>query len=119
MFDKDGYFSRLGTLETTTEAIRIRSILAHRKPANNAKRNKFFQTSELVHTLYPRPTPGRSRKMQMVAPISAIKAMPSVERATLNRITQKNTLAYHVRKRENLVMQKTQKKLISGKYFGI
>lgn len=58
LFDSDGIYSRIGSLETTAEAVRIQNISHHRK---STARRPFFSTSPALQSIIPEPATSRAR----------------------------------------------------------
>ncbi|KAK1944959.1 hypothetical protein P3T76_003492 [Phytophthora citrophthora] len=64
MLDPDANWSRLASLETTHEAGQARASSSFKHARRHRHlRDQYFQTSSVLHGLFPDPSPGRSRRV--------------------------------------------------------
>ncbi|KAF1334902.1 hypothetical protein FI667_g1637, partial [Globisporangium splendens] len=78
MLDPDAHLSRIGVLETTCEATKIKaSHLFQLKKRQLRLRDQFYKTSEVLHSIFPRPVAGKCRKIIKLRGGASIANYPS------------------------------------------
>lgn len=64
LLDPDEHLSRIGVLETTCESTKIMASRSFQAKKRQARlRDQFYKTSEVLHSIFPRPLPGKCRKI--------------------------------------------------------
>lgn len=64
LLDPDAHLSRIGVLETTCESTKIMASHPFQVKRRQLRlRDQFYKTSEALHSIYPRPQPGKCRKI--------------------------------------------------------
>jgi hypothetical protein len=64
VLDGDRLLSRIGILETTCESSKAMASHSFQATKRRARlRDQYFQTSEAIHTIFPKPLSGKCRKM--------------------------------------------------------
>lgn len=64
LLDPDEHLSRIGVLETTCESTKIMASHPFQVKRRQLRlRNQFYKTSEVLHSIFPRPQAGKCRKI--------------------------------------------------------
>ncbi|KAL3671485.1 hypothetical protein V7S43_003408 [Phytophthora oleae] len=84
LLDPDANWSRLAALETTHEAgqARASSTFQHARRHRHL-RDQFFQTSSVLHGLFPDPSSGRSRRVMTLRGGAGISHYPDLSKSTI------------------------------------
>ncbi|KAJ0403170.1 hypothetical protein P43SY_005164 [Pythium insidiosum] len=64
LLDPDEHLSHIGILETTCESSKVKASHSYQAKKRQLRlRDQYFQTSEVLHKIFPNPVPGKSRKI--------------------------------------------------------
>lgn len=77
MLDPDEHLSRIGVLETTCESTKIMASHPFQiKKRQGRLRDQFYKTSDALHSIFPRPLPGKCRKIIKLRGGASIASYP-------------------------------------------
>ncbi|GLD99320.1 hypothetical protein PINS_up008039 [Pythium insidiosum] len=78
LLDPDEHLSHIGILETTCESSKVKASHSYQaKKRQSRLRDQYFQTSEALHTIFPNPVSGKSRKILKLRGGAAIANYPA------------------------------------------
>ncbi|KAE8976164.1 hypothetical protein PR003_g23409 [Phytophthora rubi] len=79
LLDPDANWSRLAVLETTHEAGQARASSSFQRARRHRRlRDQFFQTSAVLHGLFPDPSSGKSRRVMTLRGGAGISNYPEI-----------------------------------------
>ncbi|KAG1710828.1 hypothetical protein DVH05_013553 [Phytophthora capsici] len=83
LLDPDANWSRLAALETTHEAGQARATSTYQHARRQRHlRDQYFQTSSVLHGIFPDPSSGRSRRVMALRGGAGVRLYPDLSKTT-------------------------------------